>query len=269
MDRKGIILKKLITFSDVFLLNNFTYTKTTLDVIAENKLLSFSVSRPKLCLIYSDNWIIKSSSINQLEFFNLSHMKDSKSYSGFLKNDILKSSLGQLNGLLKTASTLSESSKNHHYVLENLGIIKNISIYQDEYISVLCRTDKTFRVLVLRLSDINQMIHQNLKSISKKNNEWMENDEYDNSDEDSEVDSDISNKKVDFYQLIKFFKGNELRDVQNIYCLGETFLAIYGKVIKLLDENMKVIKTWMMESTVNCVKELIMHPGSEVNLLFN
>ena len=261
MDRKGIILKKLITFSDVFLLNNFDISSNSLDVIADNKLITFSVLKPKVDLIYSKNWVIKSSSISQLEFFNISKMVESKS-SSTLQNDLFGSSFGQLNDLLK--GSCSNTNLHNHYSLENLGIIKSISIYNDENIAILCRTDKSFRVLVLRLSEIDHLITQNRKLLSKQKNEWLNNDEYDNSDEDSDEESEMNNKKIDLYQLIKYYKGNELRDIKRILSLGDSFLAIYGKVVKLLDENLKVLKTWIMHSSVECIKELITHPGAEV-----
>ena len=267
MDSKAAILKKLITFSDVFLLNNFDISASSLDVIAENKLISFCVSETPESLIFSGNWIIKSNSLSRVELFNVSKSLEVDSSCLLEKAELMQHSLFQLNDLFKK----EEADQKQKFVLENLGLVVSTSLYNRNLLCILFRTDKIFKVLVLNLNELEDLINKKQKTFSKSKkilaNEFK-NGFLENSDEETEEENLMeTNKEVEVEKIAKYFKGGELRDVSHILSLGNSFLGVYGKVVKLLDENLKVQRVWLFESQVECLKEIVVASGREVGRL--
>jgi hypothetical protein len=261
MDSKGVTLKTVLTFENVFLLNNFDISESSLDIIADNRQLSFSVSTPPDSFVLARNWIIKSSVLGQVELVNVANVLGRDSDIMSSRNDIFQDSAMGFNEMLKQQDSKEISRK---FVLDNLGLIISTSLYNKEYLSILCRTDRTFRVLYFRLSQVEELMLKNQKNNGGGKKYWDEEDKSAYSDDSEEEDDSEETKTINLEQIVRHIKGRELQDADTILSLGETLLAVYGKVVKLLDLELNILKSWILESPVECIKEIITLKGSEV-----
>lgn len=253
LDRTGALLKKVITFEDVFLLNNFECSSADLHVIADNKLVSFGVSHSQTSLVRAANWLATSSSVGQLDLFHLAGVVNTG--TGHSTQDFLSSTIPGANHALQAINLRQSPTQ---FVLENLGIIKTMTIFKEEYLAVLCRTDIIFRVVVLRMSELEALVRRNLRRSGNPKTLWQDQSKigYEGQSDDEQDHSSATHNMIDVAQLAKSHRGTRLRDVRNIYWLGHTFLAVYGTLIELLDGDLKVLRVWTLDADVACLKEL-------------
>lgn len=251
----------MITFTGVHVLNSFECSSTSLHVVADNKLVSFDVLSLGTSLVRSPKWLVASSCVDQLDLFYLGESAGGTSSHGSAQ-DVFGSAIPVTEGPFRTVG-----SGHTQFVLENLGIIRAVTMFDDECIAVLCHTDSVFRVLVLRVSELDVLVR---RSSTRSKKAWHGRskadynvDSDDNEDDDNEDNSD-THGKVDVGQLAKSHRASHLRDVRLIYWLGHTFLAVYGSLVKLLDEDLRVLRVWALDARVECLKEIRTSRQSEV-----
>lgn len=262
MDSKGVPLKTLVTFEGVFLLNNFHLSPNSLDVIADNRLVSFAMSTRPSSLLFAKNWLIQTDPLGEVELVNVSRPEDANSKTSDSRGPFQLSNMATDDPLAK--STLGESSR---FVLENLGLVISTTLFDRDAVAILCRTDRTFRVLVFKLSQVDRLLAKQAKKAKK--GVWGEPEKsvFSEDSDDEDVSGSRESKEVNLNQLISQYKGGQLKDVRQIFWLGSSFVAVYGKVVKLLDQNLMPQKSWGLEAEVQCLKEIVTTPGREVRIL--
>ena len=248
MDSQGILVKKLLTINQSILLNNFVLKDTSLSLINSKKILNFETKKYPSKVIFSQGWMIKTDSLSKLKFSYMNNFFD-------LESDMFLSDINHLNQIFNFKTNLKKFEDKLE--LDNLGLVLDMTLYNQDRLTILCRTERSTKVLVVSISQINAFIANSGQS----NKDYFENED---SEQDSNDGSEIATADLNFYKIITSFKDKIFNDAVKVFCLDEAFLVDFGISIKLFSLQMKEVRCWEFDGYVSAIKEIATLPGKEV-----